>query len=224
MIAFEDVHKSYPTRTGRKVILDRLNIVFDTRRNIGVLGLNGAGKSTLIRLISGIELPDRGRIRKNVNVSFPLGYAGSLGRNMTGRQNATFLARVYGFDVRELIDFVEWFAELGNYFEEPFGTYSSGMMARLAFGISIALAFDVYLIDEGLGAGDSRFAARVQAAFEDRLKDSRIIMVSHSAQTMLTYCEIGATLHKGKLTYYDSIDEAIEQYNDVIVKGPFERG
>ena len=128
MIIFEDVHKSYRTRSGRKIILDRLNIVFDTRKNIGILGLNGAGKSTLLRLISGIEMPERGRIRRTVSVSFPLGFVGCFAGNMSGRENAAFMARIYGFDVKEVIEFVDAFAELGEYFDEPFRTYSSGMI------------------------------------------------------------------------------------------------
>lgn len=216
MIVFENVHKSYPTKFGRKVVLDRLNLVFDTRKNIEILGLNGAGKSTLIRLISGIELPDRGRIVRNTNISFPLGFQGCFAPNMSGRENAAFVARVYGFDVKEVIEFVEAFAELGKYFDEPIRTYSSGMAGRLGFGVSIALEFDVYLIDEAIGAGDARFVARCQAAFEERLKDSSVIMVSHTTETLLTYCDIGATLHNGKLTYFDDIGDAIAHYADII--------
>jgi len=223
MIIFEDVHKSYPTRSGRKVILDRLNLVFDTTKNIGILGLNGAGKSTLLRLISGIEMPERGRIRRTVNVSFPLGFVGCFAGNMSGRENAAFLARVYGFDAKQVITFVEAFSELGQYFDEPFKTYSSGMIGRLGFGVSIALEFDVYLIDEITAAGDARFNMRCQAAFKDRLQNSRVIMVSHATESLLTYCDIGATLHNGKLTYYDDIKEAIARYND-IVNEPLENG
>ncbi|MGE5268585.1 MAG: ABC transporter ATP-binding protein [Thiohalocapsa sp.] len=220
MIIFEDVHKSYPIKNGRRVILDSLNIVFDTRKNIGILGLNGAGKSTLMRLIAGIELPDRGRIRRLVNISFPLGYVGCFAANMSGRENTAFLARVYGYNVNQVIDFVEAFAELGEYFDEPFRTYSSGMSSRLGFGVSIALEFDVYLIDEGFSAGDARFTARCQEVFKERLKDRRVIIVSHATEILLTYCDIGATLHNGKLTHYDTIEEAITNYND-IVNQPF---
>ena len=216
MIVFEDVHKSYPTRLGRKIILDNLNVVFDTAKNIGILGLNGAGKSTLLRLISGIELPERGHIRRMVSISFPLGFTGCFAGNMSGRENAAFLARIYGYDVEQVIDFVEAFAELGEYFDEPFKTYSSGMSQRLGFGVSIALEFDVYLIDEGIATGDARFAARCEAAFKERLINSRIILVSHSTETLLTYCDIGATLHNGKLTCYDDIKETIAVYNDIV--------
>lgn len=216
MIAFEHVRKSYPTRHGRKVIFDDLNVVFDTRKNIGVLGLNGAGKSTLLRLIGGSELPERGRIYRNVSVSFPLGYTGCFAGNMTGRENAAFVARIYGYDVGQVIRFVEAFAELGEYFDEPLRTYSSGMSARLGFGVSIALEFDVYLIDEGFNAGDARFAARCQAAFKHRLKNSRVIIVSHATEILLTYCDIGAILHQGKLHYYADIREAIAHYNEIV--------
>ena len=220
MIIFEDVHKSYPMRHGRRVIVDRLNIVFDTRRNIGILGLNGAGKSTLLRMISGVELPNRGRIRRTVNLSFPLGFTGCFAGNMTGRENVAFLARVYGFNVKQVVDFVEAFAELGAYLDEPFRTYSTGMSARLGFAASIALEFDVYLIDETLGAGDARFVARSKPPFKERLRNSRIIMVSHVTETLLTYCDIGATLHEGKLTYYDDIRKAVARYNEIVIIPP----
>jgi capsular polysaccharide transport system ATP-binding protein len=216
MIIFEDVHKSYPTRFGRKVVIDRLNLVLDTRKNIGILGLNGAGKSTLLRLIGGAEMPERGRIRRMANISFPLGYVGCFAGNMSGRENASFVARIYGFDVRQVVGFVEAFAELGDYFDEPVKTYSSGMSARLGFGVSIALDFDVYLIDEGFSAGDARFAARCQTAFKERLENSRVIIVSHTTETLLTYCDVGATLHQGKLTYFDDIRDAVACYNDIV--------
>lgn len=223
MIVLKDVSMSYPTRNGRKVVIDTLNVIFDTRKNIGILGLNGAGKSTLLRLISGSELPERGRIWRDVSISFPLGYTGCFAGNMSGRENAAFVARVYGYDVDEVVDFVEAFAELGEYYDEPIKNYSSGMHSRLAFGVSMALKFDVYLIDEGFSAGDARFAARAQAMFKNRLEDSSMIIVSHAAETLLTYCEVGATLHRGKLTYYDDIREAVECYNRLAAEPPVSR-
>lgn len=216
MIIFEDVFMSYPTRRGRKIVLDTLNIVFDTSKSIGILGLNGSGKSTLLSLMGGGLLPERGRIRRTVNVSFPLGYSGCFAPNMTGRQNAEFLARVYGYNVAEVVEFVEAFAELGEYFDEPLRTYSSGMHSRLAFGASMALRFDVYLVDEGFGAGDARFRARCEAMFNSRLKHTRMILVAHDPTMMLTYCQAGATLADGKLTYFDNIKDAVACYNEIV--------
>jgi capsular polysaccharide transport system ATP-binding protein len=217
MIVFEDVAKSYPTRSGRRVVIDDLSVTFDTSRNVGILGLNGAGKTTLLRLISGVELPESGRIRRMASISFPLGYTGCFAGNMSGRENAAFVARVYGYNVGEVVDFVEAFAELGEYFDEPVKTYSSGMSSRLGFGVSIALEFEVYLIDEGFSAGDARFTARCQTAFKERLVNSRIIMVSHTTETLLTYCDTGAVLHQGHLTLYNDIRDAIACYNDIVV-------
>jgi capsular polysaccharide transport system ATP-binding protein len=219
MIIFENVHKSYRTKFGRHNVIDHLNLVLNTDKNIGILGLNGAGKSTLIRLISGVELPDRGHIRRRVNVSFPLGFVGCFSGNMSGRENAAFVARVYGFKVRQVIDFVEDLADLGKFFDEPFKTYSSGMGSRLGFAVSLALDFEVYLIDEGTAAGDARFAARFEAAFKDRVLNHRIIMVSHSIQTIRDFCQTGAVLHNGRLTCYDDVEEAIQIY-DRIASGP----
>jgi len=215
LIVFEDVSLSYPTKFGRKVVLDQLNVAFDTNKSIGILGLNGSGKSTLLKLIGGNVLPQRGRIRSTVDVSFILGSL-CFAPNMSGRENAAFVARVYGYNVKEVVDFVEAFAELGEYFDEPVRTYSAGMQGRLGFGASMALKFDVYLIDEGFGAGDARFRARCAEAFNNRLKDTRMILVSHEPATMLTYCQAGATLHNGKLTYYDDIRDAVECYNKIV--------
>jgi capsular polysaccharide transport system ATP-binding protein len=216
MINFEHVHKSYRTRKGRKVVIEDLTLTLDTKKNIGVLGLNGAGKSTLLRLIGGAELPERGRISRTVTLSFPLGYVGCFAGNMTGRQNAAFVARVYGYDVERVVEFVEEFTELGEYFDEPVKTYSSGMSTRLGFGVSIALEFDVYLIDEGFSAGDARFLARCQAAFQERLRSSRVIIVSHTTETLLTYCDVGAVLYDGKLHYFSDIRDAVQEYNGIV--------
>lgn len=218
MISFENVHMSYPTKAGRKIVLNGLNIDFDTSKNIGILGLNGAGKSTLLKLIGGIELPERGRIKRSVNISFPLGSVGSFAPSLTGRQNAALLARIYGYDVKEYVHFVEVFAEVGHYFDEPIRTYSNGMHSRLLFGMTMALKFDVYLVDEALagGAGDARFLARCDQVFRTRLKDTRLIIVSHVSEALLTYCDAGATLHNGHLTYYHNIKDAVAHYNEIV--------
>ena len=218
MIVFENVHMSYPTKAGRKVVLDGLNVEFDTSKNIGILGLNGAGKSTLLKLMAGIELPERGRVRRFGNISFPLGNIGSFEQTLTGRQNAALLARIYDYDIREYVHFVEVFAEVGHYFDEPIRTYSSGMQARLLFGMTMALKFDVYLVDEALagGAGDARFLARCDQVFRTRLRDTRLIIVSHQSEALLTYCDTGATLHNGRLTYYENIKDAVAHYNEIV--------
>ncbi len=215
MISLENVTKTYRTHDGRKMVLEAATCEFVAGRNVGVLGLNGAGKSTLLRMIAGAEPPDSGRIRRRARVSFPLGFTGTFHPHLTGRQNATFMARVYGENVRRVVDYVGDFSELGAYFDMPIETYSSGMHAKLAFGVSLAIDFDVYLIDEVTEVGDARFRAKCAEAFRERMIRSDIIMVSHNSATIRSYCDVGAILFGGKLAFYDSIQAAMRDYERV---------
>jgi capsular polysaccharide transport system ATP-binding protein len=213
MIQLNNVFKFYRTEGHVKIVLDHVSMVFDSRRSYGLLGVNGAGKSTTLRLIAGTELPNSGLVRRSVRVSWPLGFAGGFHHLMSGRENVHFVARVYGADIRKTIAFVEDFSELGEYLDVPVKTYSSGMMARLAFALSMAIEFDVYLIDEITAVGDARFQARCQEAFAQRRKNAGLIMVSHSMQTIKDYCDRGGVLVEGQLIMFDTADKAIEMYN-----------
>jgi capsular polysaccharide transport system ATP-binding protein len=212
VIEFLGVTKSYRTQLGEKVILRDANFSFAAGHNIGILGSNGAGKSTLIRLIAGSESPDKGKVRRQIRVSFPLGFSGTFHPHLTGRQNATFVARVYGENVRRVLDFVAEFSELGGYFDMPLITYSSGMAAKLAFGVSLAIDFDVYLIDEVTEVGDARFRQKCAAVFGERMGRSDIIMVSHNSSTIRRYCDRAAILNDGELYFFESVDEAMRSY------------
>jgi capsular polysaccharide transport system ATP-binding protein len=205
----ENVHKSYPTRDGRKVILRDFSGVFEDNRNVGILGHNGAGKSTLFRLLSGAELPDRGRITREGRVSWPLGFSGGFHISLTGRENLRFICQIYGASYRDILEFVEDFASLGRFLDMPVRVYSSGMKARLAFGASMALNFDYYLIDEVVAVGDAAFKKKSKAVLNERLKTSSVLLVSHSAQLLKEFCEVGGVLHNGELTFYKNIDDAI---------------
>lgn len=213
MIQLDNVFKFYRADGHTKIVLDHVSSVFESGRSYGLLGVNGAGKSTTLRLIAGTELPNSGKIRRSVRVSWPLGFAGGFHPQMTGRENVKFVARAYGEDVRSVISFVEDFSELGDYIDSPFKTYSSGMMARLAFGLSMAIEFECYLIDEITAVGDQRFQARCNAAFNARRKYADLIVVSHSMQTIKDYCDHGAVIVDGQMHMFDTVDKAIETYN-----------
>ena len=212
MIRFKNVSKHFKTQNHKKIILDRCSFEFEAGCSYGLLGVNGAGKSTTLRMIAGTILPNSGRISKSVRVSWPLGFAGGFHAEMTGKENLNFVSRAYGEDVVRVARFVEEFAELGDYINAPVRTYSSGMMARLAFGLSMAIEFECYLVDEITAVGDARFQQRCRVAFENRKKNSDIIMVSHAMDTIKEYCNKGMLLVDGRMLIYDSIEHAIEAY------------
>jgi capsular polysaccharide transport system ATP-binding protein len=216
MIALDGVSKSYRTTRGRQIVLDDTSATFPTGCNFGVLGANGAGKSTLIRLLAGAEMPDRGKIRREGRVSFPLGFGGTFHGSLSGRENVTFIARVYGEDVRATTAYVTDFAELGEYFDMPVNTYSSGMRARLAFGMCLAIEFDTYLIDEVTEIGDERFRRKCAAAFRERIVRSDIILATHNSRTLRQYCDRGAILAGGELRLFDDIAGALNAYRRTI--------
>jgi capsular polysaccharide transport system ATP-binding protein len=212
VIRLSRVSKSYKIENRRKVVLDDVTYLFDAQYAYGIFGSNGAGKSTLLRLIGGTELPNSGQIFRDLRTSWPLGFGGGFHPLMTGRENLKFASRIYGANLRRVIDFVEYFSELGNYLDMPVATYSSGMQARLAFGLSMAIDFDCYLVDEITAVGDARFALRCRQAFEEKRGRSSMIMVSHNIGTIKAYCDRGLVLYRGKLVAFSRIDDAIEFY------------
>ncbi|WP_312621648.1 ABC transporter ATP-binding protein [Agrobacterium pusense] len=212
MIRFQNVSKYFKTQSHKKIILDRVSIEFERGYSYGILGVNGAGKSTTMRMIAGTVLPNSGRISKSVRVSWPLGFAGGFNAQMTGKENLNFVARAYGENAQRVSRFVEEFAELGDYINAPVRTYSSGMSARLAFGLSMAIEFECYLVDEVTAVGDARFQQRCKEAFNSRRKNSDIIMVSHAMETIKDYCERAVLLVDGRMMYYDDVERAIEAY------------
>ncbi len=215
MLILDRVTKSYKLKGVRKIILDDLSLVFPHDRNVGIMGQNGEGKSTMMRLLAGVEPPDSGKIYRSQNVSWPLGFAGGFNGSMTGIENIRFVARIYGQDVKRVIEYVTDFAELGPSIRLPIKTYSSGMKARLAFGLSMAINFEIYLIDETTAVGDANFRKKCHSVFKEKLKNSQIIMISHSTQTIKEYCDCGLLLNKGKVTFYDEIDDLLTGYKNV---------
>ncbi len=212
MIRFESLSKSFRVRGMRHTVIDDLSLTLPTGTSLALLGRNGAGKSTLLQLVAGTLRPDTGRIVSDGTISWPVGYSGSFHREMTGAQNVLFLARAYGVDTDALVAFVEDFAELGDHFHMPLRSYSSGMKSRLAFGISMGIPFDTYLVDEATATGDARFKKKSRAVFAERMRKSSAILVSHRMSEVRQYCDAGILLHEGKLRYYDDLDEAIEHH------------
>ncbi|MDQ1902446.1 ABC transporter ATP-binding protein [Paracoccus sp. WLY502] len=214
MIRLENLTKIYKLNGRRKVVADNMNVTFPTGVSVALLGRNGAGKSSLLRMISGEMLPTSGEVLSTGTISWPVGFAGSFNGELTGEQNCRFVARVYGIDTDEMRDFVEDFAELGQHFYLPFRTYSAGMRARLAFGVSMAVPFDTYLVDEVSAVGDAAFRAKSNHVFNARMKAAGAVVVSHSMQSLREICQAGAVLENGKLSYYHNLEEAIAAHTE----------
>lgn len=214
MIRLENLTKIYRTDGATKCVANNINAVIPSGRCLGLLGGNGVGKSTLLRMIAGTTEPTYGRIRTFGSMSWPVGFAGSFHPDMTGFQNTRFLARVYGVDTDMLVDFVEDFAELGAHFNLPCRTYSSGMRSRLAFGVSMGIHFDTYLVDEVTAVGDSAFRQKSEAVFSHRLQESGAVVVSHGIGLLKRICDMGAVLENGQLTLYEDINEAIAVHKE----------
>jgi capsular polysaccharide transport system ATP-binding protein len=214
VIRLEDVSKSYVTGVGRKVLMSHVTFTFPRGRSVGLIGRNGAGKSTLLRMIGGDIAPDTGAIRCYCRVSWPLGFGGAFQGSLTGAQNARFVARIYGFDTDEMVARVTEFSELGDFMYMPVRTYSSGMKARLSFAVSMAVQFDVYLIDEITAVGDAAFKRKCAETFRSKMGAADVVMVSHAAGNLRQYCDAGIVLEDGRLTYYDDIEDALAVHEE----------
>ncbi|WP_415921798.1 ABC transporter ATP-binding protein [Tateyamaria sp. SN6-1] len=214
MLEFRNVSKSFWTGTQRKVILDRVSFRVDLGHSLGVLAPNGTGKTTLINMMAGLEKPDEGEIVRNCNISFPLGFMGGVIGKISALENSRYIARLYGLDPDYVESFCRWLCNLGEYFDQPLGTYSSGMRARFSFALMLALDFDIYLIDEGMPAStDAEFNRKAGDVLQERLRTTTIIIVSHQAETLEKFARSAAVLLDGKLHMFDTLEEAKRLYD-----------
>lgn len=212
MIRFDHLTKVFSLDGRRKVVADDITLTFPTGRAVALLGRNGAGKSTLLQIIAGTAVPTSGRILSTGTISWPVGFAGSFHGELTGAQNTRFIARIYGVDTDELSAFVEDFAGLGVHFHLPLRSYSSGMRSRLAFGVSMGIHFDTYLVDEITAVGDAAFRAKSDRVFKDRMRNSGSVVVTHSMEQVRTLCDAAAVLEDGRLIYYEDVEEGIRHH------------
>lgn len=219
MIIVDDVHKRYRATHGpSKWVLKGVSFVIPPKVSVGLVGRNGAGKSTLLRLIGGVDTPTKGRVERLSRVSWPMGYGGGVHQTLTGRQNARFVCRIHGHedDIDDRIAYIQDFAQIGDAFDEPVRTYSSGMKSRLQFALSMAFDFDVYISDEVTAAGDAAFKNKAAAAFQSMADRAGLIMVSHGESTLRQFCKAGIWLHEGQAHWFDDINDALTHYKESI--------
>jgi len=219
MIKLDRITKSYLLSGGnRHYVFKDLSFTFPEGANIGLIGPNGAGKSTLMNILGGIDIPDSGKVITNKSISWPVGLSGGLQGSLTARDNVKFVARVYGYRAAELAEkvrYVEEFAEIGEYFDEPIKTFSSGMRARVTFGLSMAFDFDYYLVDEAGAVGDANFKKKSMAVYKQKLQSGNVILVSHNMSEVRSLCDHIVVIYGGNAHVFDSVEEGIKMYEEI---------
>lgn len=214
MLEFDNVSKSFWTGTQRKVILEQVSFRVDLGKSMGILAPNGTGKTTLINMMAGLEKPDEGEIRRDCRISFPLGFMGGVISKISAMENSRYIARLYGLDPDYVEAFCRWMCNLGEYFDQPLGTYSSGMKSRFTFSLMLALDFDIYLIDEGMPSStDVEFNQKAGEILQERLRTTTVVIVSHQPATLEKFATSAAVLMGGQLYMFDTLEEAKRLYD-----------
>jgi len=216
MIELQNISKSFPTKIGLNPVLKNVNLSLEQGEKVAVLGSNGSGKSTLVKIVSGISLPDTGKIKSNMSISWPLGLSGGYQGSLTGIDNLKFLCRIYNAAYEPTIEFVRSFTDLGHFLNEPIKTYSSGMKAKFGFAASMAIDFDCYLIDEVLAVGDSQFQKKCRDQLFGQKADRSLMLVSHQEKIIREHCQKAFVLHNKTLHTFESIDDAFQYYKETL--------
>jgi capsular polysaccharide transport system ATP-binding protein len=214
MLEFANVSKSFWTGTQRKIILDRVSFRVELGTSLGILAPNGTGKTTLIKMMAGLEKPDEGEIHRGCRISFPLGFMGGVVPKLSARENCRYIAKLYGIDTDYVEAYCRWLCGLEEYFDQPLGTYSSGMKSRFMFSLMLALDFDMYLIDEGMPRSmDVEFNRKAGEILAERLRTTTIVIVSHQPEVLEQFVKKAAVLTHGQLKIFDTLEEAKQLYD-----------
>lgn len=199
-------------REAPKPVFSDLGFTLARGGRLALLGRNGQGKSTLIKILGGALPQSEGRVTWRMSASWPIGFGGGFQGSLSGIDNIRFLARLYEKDFVETLARVDDFAELGPALKNPVKHYSSGMRARLAFGLSLAIEFDCYLIDELVAVGDARFQQKCREELFERRAQRAFIMASHDTHLVTEQCDRAIVIEGGKAKVFEDIGEATEVY------------
>jgi len=211
-LVVRDLSKTYPESRKRGPVFTNLGFDLTKGQRLAVLGRNGQGKSTLIKILGGVLPPSGGEIEWRMSSSWPIGFGGGFQGSLSGYDNIRFLARLYRRDYSDTLARVDDFAELGRALKEPVKHYSSGMRARLAFGLSLAIEFDCYLVDELMAVGDARFARKCNDELFSYRSDRAFIVASHELHLISAICDRALVIESGTARVFSDVDEAIDIY------------
>ncbi len=221
MLEVRNIEKIFVTAEGPRQLYHDLSFDLYEQDRLAVMGRNGQGKSTLIKILGGVSEPSSGEARWSTTVSWPLGFGGAFQGGLTGLDNIRFIARIYDRQVDQVVATVEEFAELGKQLLDPVKYYSSGMRARLSFGISLAIEFDCYLIDEVISVGDLLFQAKCQRELFDRRKHRSFVIASHDLELLRRQCNKALVVEGGYAKFFDDVDLALDIYTSICEEGRY---
>lgn len=197
-------------------------VSFDVRRGeiVGILGRNGSGKSTLLQIICSVMQATRGEVKVNGRISALLELGAGFNPEFTGRENVILNGAIMGISRKEMLDKlpeIESFADIGEFFDQPVKTYSSGMYVRVAFAAAINVDPEILIVDEALSVGDAKFQHRCFQRIRSIMEQGKtILVVSHNTDTMLRICHRGVVIDGGKLRYIGSIVSAVDRYAELL--------
>ncbi len=199
-----------------KTVLNDINLTISSGERVGIVGMNGSGKSTLLRLMAGIYWPDAGEVKCKGEVATMFDAGFGLDHRLSGRRNCETRAILNKIPRKKRNDFVRWvdsFAELGDYFELPLSTYSSGMLTRLAFSLSVFESPDILLIDEGIGTADFQFRERAFSRLDEICEQSSVVVfVSHDKEILRQRCTRGILLEEGRVKVEGELNSVLSSY------------
>jgi len=202
-----------------KVVTANNDLSFEIRRgeSVALLGRNGAGKSTALKIITGVTIPDSGKVEVYGRVSALLDLSAGFDAQLTGRDNLRLRARLWGMtpsEIEEKMDEIVEFAELNQYIDQPLRTYSAGMKARLGFSFASSLDPDILILDEVMAVGDREFHAKSLKKMKEILamRNITLLFVTHSLPSAKEFCQRGIVFDHGAVQYDGSINDAITFY------------
>ena len=200
--------------------IDNLNLEIKKGEVLGLFGLNGAGKSTLLKMIAGVLTPTSGRINVSGHINAMIEIGGSLNPELTGRQNIKFnldLNNIPSEDREKVTQNIIDFAEIGLYIDQPVKNYSSGMGARLGFGIATATRPEILIVDEVLAVGDAIFQSKCFARIRELLKGgTTVVFVSHNIPLMIEFCSRAVFIYERKIVFDGPVKQIAEYYERVL--------
>ena len=213
MISFNKVSKFYLTNDSANIILKDTSLDIAEGEHLGILAQSGAGKSTIAAMLAGLDDPDEGNILVRGKPSWPIGFAGGFHPELTGSENIRILANLNSLDEDQIAVYCQEFTQMGESYFHPVSTYSSGKRSALAFALSMAMDFDIYLADDVVAAGSGMFRLSCEMMLEARIENRTFVFFSRNERALDRFCGSAAVLHNGKITRCENFEEATKLLN-----------